>query len=795
MTTILNWRMRLRALGSARLRLALLIAALAATTFTLLTSLPAHAEPTPTPTPSTPAAPGQRTPTPEEMKEIEQLLKEQGERLGKAAQEGMLAAEKERLRKLLPDEGGVLGVFNVTDRNGLPISVYTVKSDTGGLLDWDLGIQNLLTEINFMITKWVIAFCCWLIAWALSFGLAKLLLVPVLSVANSLHTRVILEMGLPGLFLSVCALVCVARIFFGDKARGWGDAALSILLAALTATMLASPPQVLLGEETGAIAITRGLALEVAGIILEAEPATTAAEKNDEVTTPATATDLSRPLTNALTDAFIVKPAMLLQYGRVFEKECAAAYANTRLEQLAFDRAVHSHTNKIKKYTGYADFVSPLGLAGVPVNSSALNFGVDLSTRWAVDHYGNPPMERFEEDCVPGDADAAKKASLDKLGGGIFLLIAALIVTILISIMTGSFLVAQCGIAWDAVRGEPALIAGTIPGAGRAFLWDWAASVLHRLGQMLASVIGLAVLILIIQAVLDPVQVDWGRELTLRFLVVDIVCIGAIKKRKQLAARSKEVASNFRAKMAGARVGGTHGSVFTPPATSTIPKNRHIVRKAAQGLVRGTMAGVALAQGNPFAAIGYAMPQSIGATALLSRIQTSGSRGQPHRARPAGRPAPSQGNQPGNPGNQPGAPGGAGTPPKGPQPNAPQGGGQPPQPGHPPRLARPPRPAGPARPAGGSPRRPGPAARTPRPRNAAAVSSTASGTNGGTPAAGQPAGPRRHVQAHRVVSRRTQQAAAPPSRSADGPGGFDAWLADREQRELARRRRPPRGSL
>ncbi|NUK55600.1 hypothetical protein HRW14_36270, partial [Streptomyces lunaelactis] len=633
--------------------------------------------------PSTPTAPGQRTPSPEEMKEIEQLLKEQGERLGKAAQEGMLAAEKERLRKLLPDEGGVLGVFNVTDQNGLPISVYTVKSDTGDLLDWDLGIQNVLAELCFMFTKWAIAFCCWLIAWALSFGLAKLLLVPVLSVANSLHTRVILEMGLPGLFLSVCALVCVARIFFGDKARGWGDAALSLLLAALTATLLSSPPQVLLGEQTGAIAITRGLALEVADVILDANPATP--EENDGVTTPATGTTLSRPLTNALTDAFIVKPAMLLQYGRVFEGECATEYADTRLEQLAFDRAVHSRTNKIKKYTGYADYLSPSAWMGLPGASSAINTGMDISMRWAVDHYGNPPMESFEDKCVAGDVDAAKKASWDKVGGAVFLLIAALIVTILIAALAGSFLVAQCGIAWDAVRGEPALIAGIIPGAGRAFLWDWAASVLHRLGQMLASVIGLAVLILIIQAVLNPVQEDWGRELTLRFLVVDIVCIGAIKKRKQLASRSKHVAANFRAKMNGARVGGTHGSVFTPPATATVPKNRHIVRKAARGAVRTALVGVSLAQGNPLGALAYSMPQTVGATVLASRLN-AGRGGRPNRARPAGRPAPRPGNQPGNPGSQPGAPGGPGTPPAGPQPNAPQG-GQPPRPGHPPRPA------------------------------------------------------------------------------------------------------------
>ncbi|WP_327249848.1 hypothetical protein [Streptomyces sp. NBC_01320] len=770
MTTLLTWRLRLRALGAARLRLALLFAALAATTFTLLTSLPTHAEPNPTPSPTSPAAGAQRTPTPQEIEAIEEVMREQGEKFSKAAQEAMLDTEKERLRKLLPDEGGVLGVFDVTDSNGLPISVYTVKSDTGGLTDWDLGIENLLTELCFMVTKWLIAFCCWLIAWSLSFGLAKLLLVPVLSVADSLHTRVILEMGLPALFLSVCTVICVARIFFGDKARGWGDAALSLLLAALTTTLLSSTPHTLLGEQDGAIAVTRGLALEVADVILDANPATPNA--NDGVTTPATSSTLSRPLTDALTDAFIVKPAMLLQYGRVFEGECATEYADTRLAQLAFDRQVHSRTNKLKKLTGLADYLSPVGL---PV-SSWYDTQIDMSTRWAVDHFGDPPMERFEKNCVPGDADAAKKASLDKLGGGLFLLIAAIIICVLISGLAGSFLVAQCRIAWDAVRGEPALIAGTIPGAGRAFLWDWAASVLRSLGQMLTTVIALAVFVLIVQAVLDPVQEDWGRELTLRFLVVDVVCIGAVKKRKQLSARSKQTAANFRAKMSAARIGGTHGSIFSGPATSAVPKNRHIVRKTARGLIRGALAGVSLAQGNPLAAIAYSMPRTVGATALVTRMQTGRRRGRPHRARTASRPTR-------RPGNPPGAPGGPGTSPQGPQPNGPQGG--PPRPTHPPRSAGPMRPAG-------SPRRTGPAARTPRPRTAPAAASSTTFTTG-LPAADPTSRPRRHIQAHRAVSRRTQQAATPPSPSVSGPGGFDAWLADQEERELARRRRPPQG--
>lgn len=635
------WK-RLRLLGAARLRSALFVAALAATVITMLTSLPALADPSPTPPPpiSTGPAPtmGQRVPTPEELAEIEKIISELNKRFSDAMQEAFLRAEEERIRKLLPDEGGLLAIFNATDEHGLPISAYTVKSDTGGLTDWDLGIENLITELAFMAVKWLIAFCWWLLGWALSFGLAKLLLTPVLSVANSLHTQIILQMGLTSLFLSVCALVCVARVFFGDRAKGWGDAALSLLLAAITATLLASPPATLLGPEDSALAVTRGVALEVADIILDAKPNQSEEEREESARwTSADAESISKPLRIALTDAFVVKPAMLLQYGRIFDGDCATKYSATKLSQIAFDREVSQYTERLKKYNSYRAYFDPQGAA-------ITDWTMPIAKQWAVDHFGNPPMEKFEKECVPGDAKAARRASMDKVGGAIFLLVAAFIVTILVCGLSGSFLIAQCRLAWDAVRAEPALVAGILPGAGRGFLWDVGASILRSLGMLLVSVVGLAVLILIVQAVLDPAQQEWGQELTLRFIAVDVVCIGALKKRKALTARSKEVAGNFRAKMSAGRVGGTNGSVFTP-ASTPIAKNNNIGRTAFRGAVRTAMVGVSLAYGNPLPAIGYATSSSVSTVALMNRIQSGSNNGRGRHARPAGQ-VPQHGNPP-----------------------------------------------------------------------------------------------------------------------------------------------------
>ncbi|XIG72745.1 hypothetical protein C1N81_04345 (plasmid) [Streptomyces sp. SGAir0957] len=682
-------------LGRARLRTGLLLAAIAATVLTALGSLPAAADPTPTPSTSqsedsdTGAAPGPgempqfgaEQPTKEEIEQVQELVREQSQKFGAAAQQEALDEIAEQTRKLLPNEGGILSVFNVTDANNLPISVYSVHSDTGGLTDWDLGVMNLVTELTFMIVKWLIAFCCWLIGWALSFGLAKILLAPALTIADSIHAKVIMEMGLPGVFLSACALICVTRIFFGDRARGFGDAAVTIVLAGLTATVLASPPQTLLGTDEGAVAIARGLALQVSGAILDADPATTWQSDGRA----ADEQQLSRPMTDALTDAFIVKPAMLLQYGRVFKGECAEKYGDTRLRQLAFDRRVQDYADRANKLR---DIALPLSVA--PTRWVA-DWGTDQAVKYGANRFGGPPMEAFEKDCVHGDVASAKKASLDKVGGAIFLLIATLIVTVLVSALAGSFLTAQCRIAWDAIRGEPALLAGTVPGAGRGYLWDWGGSILHSLAQMMWSITALSVFIVILDVVLDPTFTDWGQELTIRFLAIDVLCIAAVTKRKKINNRTRQIGDSFRSKMYGARIGGTHGSIFTPPASTPAAKDPQIARKTMRALVRTAMVGTALASGNVATAAAYALPQGMGVVSLANRLsgpksRTGTARPSPPAARAGLRPPAGGGNQ--RPGTPPG-PRPGGTPGPGSTPNP----GGTPGPGAAPRPR--PRPGGP----------------------------------------------------------------------------------------------------
>ncbi|CAM5676603.1 Integral membrane protein OS=Streptomyces antimycoticus OX=68175 GN=SANT12839_101380 PE=4 SV=1 [Streptomyces antimycoticus] len=705
----MSWIRLLWRLGRRQWSGALLLGALVATTVVLLTSTPALAAPT-DPTPS-PAATAPATPTPsdaatsrpdgslteeEKKKEADRLRRkfekfwdEQHDVIGESMQKELLRQEQKRVRKLLQDEGGVLGVFNTTDKYGIPVSTYSVDGDTGSWYQWDLGVWNLLTSLCFMLTKWLIAFSCWMVAWALSFGLAKILLKPVLAVAESLHTRVIMELGLPTLFLTVCALICAWNIFFGDRARGWGDAALSILLAALTATAVITPPQQLMGgQDQGALGAVRQFSLEVTAIILDSTHPP--GEQQDD-NTPVTAAGLARPVTDALTDAFIAKPAQLIKYGRTFSDDCNERYAEALLDQLAWERKFDQRLSGAKDVIRGASKASVLG----PLASTADSLGIDipgadipgdvlskvteLSAEWTANHYGDKPMKVFEAECVP-DAGTAMKASGDKLAGAFFVLVAAIIVFLLVVGIAGSFLVAQYRIAYDAIRGEAALVAGTVPGAGRAYLWSWCGSVSRSLIQLFGTVSMLGVFIVIIDALLDAPSEEYGSGgLTVRFLVVDVVCIGAYRKRKDIARKSRDVGNNIRNRLSNARVGGTGHSLLASPSD---PDHTMNARDTTNAIIRTSMASSALARGNIRGAASSALRRD-GASALATRLNHKPAKRRP--TRPASRPATRR----------------PATRPPGTSPTA-----APPRPTHPPRPGHPPRPTRP-------PRRPRPTPRVP----------------------------------------------------------------------------------
>ncbi|WP_256726314.1 hypothetical protein [Streptomyces sp. MNU77] len=442
-----------------------------------------------------------------------------------------------------PKDGsdGLLQPFNVTDKDGVPISSYTVKTDTGGWKDIDLKIWNIVAQLLFGVSKWVIGFTCWLIKWALNFGLAKVMVGPVEDISSTIKSQVIDRLGLPGLFLTFAGFYCGWLILFKERSRGFAEIGVSLVVAALTTTVLVSPAQVLLGQhdqaqpqgstmllsEEGLLGKSKDFTLEVASIVLADDPASAQGSADPN--------NVAKPITDALVEAFIVKPNQLMVYGQTFDGACDKAFREFKLAEFNLDQLGVNYWEAAMMDSVYdTNFIGQL----------------------------TENAEKFEAAC--GDVKPkAKRASADLAFSALFVAIAAVIVAVLMILVTGTFLTAQGWLAFEAIRGHWALTAGILPGGGRATLWRWCSAITKAVLGIIIAILFLAIFILIILALIDA---DTGDVLAVKFIVIDVTAVAGLAGHKRIKQTAQSIAVNLNRKLANARVGGAgRRSVFSSP--------------------------------------------------------------------------------------------------------------------------------------------------------------------------------------------------------------------------------------
>ncbi|WP_128512560.1 hypothetical protein [Streptomyces inhibens] len=583
----------------------------------LTTAMAAHAAAAPEPTPSvststsaqpspsgagTPGSPDQK-PAPDGRAGVAYEDTAQG----KAAAKKALQEKKESLRKKLHRLGigkdDLLDSFHVTDEHGIPVSAFKVDSESGEWSDWDLKVEEWLTSLLFMCTKWLVAFACWLLTWALGFKLASLLLKPALAVSDSLYNSVLLQMGLPSLFLAFSGTVAAWHFFFGDRSRGWGELTASLLISALAVTTLASPPQTLLRPD-GAVGKARDLGVAVAAIVM-----------GDQDPTGRSATDtvagITTPITDEIVNAFVVQPSQVLTYGQTFtddtKDKCASQFTSSRIETAFVNQQVAKQTKAIKDMPGAGDILLP-GIGG-----KIDDVVKDKAAQWGVDTFGTKPDAKFEKACVSGNAKEAKKASVDKLAGAFFMLLAALLVCVLIIGLAGGYLAAQAWLAAEAMLLRCALIAGTLPGPGRAWLWSRGAAIARGLALLVGLVVGLGVFVVAVTAVVSAAPRDIPGGIVVRFVILDILCVGAIIFRKRLVRRSQQVAARLKARVGASKLGGA----AAPSDLGSGGGQRGTLGKIGGAAL---MLGLMAATGGTAGAVGGGLGRAGGARALTGRL-------------------------------------------------------------------------------------------------------------------------------------------------------------------------------
>ncbi|MCO6748871.1 hypothetical protein KQH21_11925 [Streptomyces sp. IpFD-1.1] len=602
-----------------RWRLAgVLLAAVAA----LLVAAPAGAAPEPGPStppplyepglePTTPGLlpPRNPAPPPAEVPGLgagdEMTAEERAEAEEKARAEQAASDWQKRIEQYKADRrvGGVLSAFEVTDRYGNPVSSYRIFSDTGSWQDWDLKIAAFLVDMLFLGSKWAVSFACFLIAWSLSFKLAGLLLKPALVVSDALYTNVLVQIGIPGLCLTWAGFVAGWHLMFGRRAKGWAEAGAALLISALSITVLAAPPQMLLSEDKGAVGTARNLAVEVAALIVDTDgdlsTTISSGEKGAAGWETREARQISRPITDALVDAFIVRPAMLLSYGQTFEGKCAEKFQESRVEQAVllqlFDERRNVGEDALRDIPLIGNILGDMGDSLTDIPYTVIKEKLQAQG----------PIAKFEKDCVKGNVGALKRASMDKVGGAFFMVVAALLACAFITVVDASFLYAQLCLAKEAMLAKVALAIGVLPGPGRAWLTDRVLAVLRYLWLMILAVATLAVLIVVFTAVLNAPEEDLPGGVTVRFIVIDFICIGAFIYRKKLVRSAENWSHRARSKVGSSLVGGG-----TPSDLGSHKPQRSLGRRLLTG---GMMLGALAAGGGAY---GYAR----GSRALTTRL-------------------------------------------------------------------------------------------------------------------------------------------------------------------------------
>jgi hypothetical protein len=547
-----------------------LVAILLGLLITLFTSIAWADPPTPNPTPGPgPSAPGSTataTPTPAPQPTPTATNPSAVPSINPTPSPGLTGVANgpgpEKDLAAPPGSSGILAPFNAPDEYGAPMQVYNVNVDTGDWDDFDLKIWGFLTSLFFTIAKWLIGFVCWLVTWALDFGLAKIMVNPVADISGTIRDQVINRLGLPGLFLTFAALFAGWHILFRQRSRGFAEAGISLVVAAIATTVLLAPAQVLLGTDNapaaqgsdmllsndGVVGKAKDLSLQVSNLVLSQNPGTSSADPSS----------VASPITTGLVNAFVVMPTELMTYGKIFTGDCAKAYS----------------TYSVVLY-----------------NASNLPSGQVLETRYM--NQINDATNKFKDTCKTKDFNPdAQKASADTTFSALFVVLAAIICVVLITLVSGGFLVAQGWVAFEAIRAPWALTAGILPGGGRATLWRWVAALIKAVLAVVLSVLFLAIFILMILALLKS---DTGSVLAVKFVSIDLVAVAGLAGHKKIKETARQVAVGINRKLANAKVGGVGRSAFATPGryAETAPSLKQIwgesraeARKVTQPLAK-----------------------------------------------------------------------------------------------------------------------------------------------------------------------------------------------------------------
>ncbi|MER7870589.1 hypothetical protein GTY64_31410 [Streptomyces sp. SID8376] len=483
------------------------------------------------------------------------------------------------------ETGDLLAPLNIASSEGVPIDGYDLNASGGSIVAFKTQALAFALSGLFTLIRLLVGLAGWVIEVAFRFPLLKILTRPAQKVADTYDNVVVDTLGLKSLLLAWAFVFAGFMIVRGRVGRGLGEIFLTLLIGAIAASALIRP-DTLLGPN-GPLGQSQQVAAEVAqqsvnsydwgGKLAGYDPCSRRSGNAEfeceqrEGEGPVSSTEVARPLQDSITNALIVKPYMLLQYGRILNPDKDSdrkAYAvHLKWVTGGYQPDAHDDTGKdndpCDMLKGPGRAYCERGQEETGTEGALPEFtpgGELLDTSNAIVTDEDQAFAAFLADMKKAGpvgrscAVYAEKPTWWRLGGAFLLLIAALFICGMLLSSAIVLLGTQGICAAAAAAGGVTFIAAMLPGPPRQSVWRW----LSLWGIAVLAVVGICAFIPFFGIAVDATITNGPQLMVERILLIDVLAIAGAAGHRRLLTGITSFGRRMAMRMRYAKVGGTH---------------------------------------------------------------------------------------------------------------------------------------------------------------------------------------------------------------------------------------------
>ncbi|MFD3620951.1 hypothetical protein ACFWWT_38125 [Streptomyces sp. NPDC058676] len=500
------------------------------------------------------------------------------------------------------ETGDLLAPLNIYSSEGVLIDGYDLNAEGGSIVAFKTQALAFALSGLFTMIRLLVGLAGWAIEVAFRFPLLKILTRPAQKIADTYDVVVVDTLGLKGLLLAWAFVFAGFMIVRGRVGRGLGEIFLTLLIGAIAASALIRPDTLL--AQDGPLGQAQQVAAEVAqqsvnsydwgGKLASRGPCDGMAGMQEakclerEEAQPVSSTEVARPLQDSVTNALVVKPYMLLQYGRILDPAKTGdrkAYAvhlkwvsggykassgdggDAKCDALAPPmRKTCEEQNKRKDACslvyGPAKEYCERDIGGIP--SSGLP---ELTPRGELLDASSAIVTDEDREFAAFLADLKKAGDVGKacaayaeqptwwrVGGAALLMIAAAFICGMLLSSAIVLLGTQGVCAAAAAAGGVTFIAGMLPGPARQSVWKW----LSIWGISVLTVVGICAFVPFFGIAIDATLTEGPDLMVERILLIDVLAIAGAAGHRRLLTGITSFGRRMAMRMRYAKVGGTH---------------------------------------------------------------------------------------------------------------------------------------------------------------------------------------------------------------------------------------------